>query len=468
MNSIDQIISTALPVEGGILLILFIAIFISSMFEKEERAAYLSLLLGIALSLPFLLPFLFNFSYPDWISLALVALPLIALLVLFFPFRGRIQYSMQNPTDRFDERDTMFSRRTLVPGSERFNEYYERQPGNKPLDNKFRKLPGLLKAGTQYYDPILFAAANSIFERVETDLHPRVEGTVAGAKAETAAPGEISKMLLKMAVDWGAVSAGITELHDYHVYSIGGRGDRYGKEFKVDHKYALAFTVEMDYDMMRAAPGAPTVLESANQYLQSGMIAVQLAEFIRAMGYPARAHIDGNYKVICPLIARDAGLGEIGRMGLLMTPKLGPRCRIAVVTTDLPLIPTPAKPQATTIDFCRRCEKCALVCPTQSIEYGPEKIHGGEISADIQANNPSGDQDSIKRWKIDDAGCFAYWCQAGTDCGRCMIVCPYAHPDNWFHRLIRFGIRNNILFRRLAVPMDDLFYGKKPSPRAIR
>ena len=259
---------------------------------------------------------------------------------------------------------------------------------------------------------------------------------------------QYTERLIKMALDWGAVSAGVTELKDYHVYSYGGRGERYGEKFEPEHKYAMALTVEMDYDMMRAAPDAPTVLESANQYLQSGMIAVQLAEFIRSQGFPARAHIDGNYKVICPLVARDAGLGEIGRMGLLMTPQLGPRCRIAVITTDMPLIPSGFKPSPTTIDFCRRCEKCAVVCPSQAIPFGAENADD--------------------RWKINDAGCFEYWCRAGTDCGRCMIVCPYSHPDNWFHRFIRFGIRNNVLFRKLALPLDDLFYGRKPKPRPIQ
>ena len=46
---------------------------------------------------------------------------------------------------------------------------------------------------------------------------------------------------------------------------------------------------------------------------------VQLGYLIRSLAYPARTHIDGNYRVIAPLVARDAGLGEIGRMGLLMT-----------------------------------------------------------------------------------------------------------------------------------------------------
>ena len=430
------------PYIGILLCMFFLAAFITSLFEKERRPAFIFLLISLLLPVPFLLPSFSNLIYPGWMYDVLTLIPVLSATILFFPFPGSIKHFMQFPGKRFDERDTMFSRRTLVPGTARFDEYYKRNPEKKSQDNQFRRKPGLLKAGSKYYDPILFAAAGSLFDRVD-ELHPRVEGEPASLQAEVD-PEMMSDTLLGMIMDWGAHSAGITQLRDYHVYSIGGRGDRYGKEFPVEHKYAIAFTVEMDYDMMRAAPAAPTVVESARQYLQSGMIAVQVAEFIRGLGYPARAHIDSNYRVICPLVARDAGLGEIGRMGLLMTPRLGPRCRIAVITTDLPLAPTRAKPAPALIDFCRRCEKCALACPSQSVPYGSEK----EI-------------EGAWRWQVHSEGCYTYWCYAGTDCGRCVIVCPYAHPDNWFHRFIRFGIRNNGLFRRLAIPMDDLLYGRK-------
>ena len=76
----------------------------------------------------------------------------------------------------------------------------------------------------------------------------------------------------------------------------------------------------MDKQALDHAPHGPVVMESAQQYLSAAAIAVQAAAFIRRLGWPAEAHIDGNYQVICPLVARDAGLGEIGRMGLLMTP----------------------------------------------------------------------------------------------------------------------------------------------------
>ncbi|HKK67226.1 MAG TPA: 4Fe-4S dicluster domain-containing protein, partial [Bacteroidales bacterium] len=151
------------------------------------------------------------------------------------------------------------------------------------------------------------------------------------------------------------------------------------------------------------------------------------------------------------LLARDAGLGTIGRMGILMHPELGPRCRIAAVSTNMPLPSDNAKPDKSMLDFCRLCKKCANVCPSAAIpKSNRENI------------------DSVSRWKINQEACYTYWTKAGTDCARCMSVCPYSHENNLLHRFIRFGIRNNIFFRRLAVKMDDIFYGKKPVTKTNR
>ncbi len=435
-----------LLIEGIIIFIFFSVVAATSLLERENRAVLISVLAGLALSLPFFIPILFLIQYPDIVSYILSLLFVLPIFLILVPIRFPVKYEKVKPDSRFDERDTMLSRKTLTSGSDRFNAYYKRNPDKRDPDEKFRSKPGLLKAGSKYYDPVLFGAALSIFNKVD-DLHPRVEGE-PNILQTPVDPEEISDRLTKMIVGWGAHSAGIAKLCDYHVYSVGGRGERYDVPYKKEHTFAIAFTAEMDYDMMRFAPAAPTVVESANQYLQSALIAIQIADFIRDLGYPARAHIDGNYKVICPLVARDAGLGEIGRMGLLMTPGLGPRVRIAVITTDMPLIESKDTADPTMIDFCRKCEKCATVCPGQSIPFGEEEETG-----------------PVKRWKINSESCYTYWCVAGTDCGRCMIVCPFSHPDNWFHRMVRFGIRNSYFFRSLAVPLDDLFYGKKPKPK---
>ncbi|HCC70071.1 MAG TPA: 4Fe-4S ferredoxin [Bacteroidales bacterium] len=381
----------------------------------------------------------------------LLVISLIVLL-LFLPLKGK-QYEIAVPVRHRDERDTMFSRNEIKPGEERFDDYYRMRPGNREKDDAFRLKPGLLSPEAANYNRYAFACANASFEAVETFFPYREKAHSTEHRAQSRGEAcftsdnkdELSKFIKSWARKMGAHSVGITEMKDYHFYTYGGRKERYGKEVINKHKYGIAITVEMDYELTMTGPQAPEVMESAQQYLRSGMIATQLALTLRNLGYEAKTHIDANYDVICPLVARDAGLGEIGRMGLLMTPDLGPRVRIAVVTTDAPLMVDEPGYDNTVIDFCRRCKKCARVCPSSSIPFGERENHEGGL-----------------RWQINQESCYTYWCQAGTDCGRCMAVCPYSHKSNTFHDFIRWGIRNNFIFRRLAVRLDDIFYGTKP------
>ena len=46
-----------------------------------------------------------------------------------------------------------------------------------------------------------------------------------------------------------------------------------------------------------------------------------------------------HYTAILPPLAVDAGLGEVGRLGYLMTKEFGPRIRLSAVTTNLTLVP---------------------------------------------------------------------------------------------------------------------------------
>ena len=137
-------------------------------------------------------------------------------------------------------------------------------------------------------------------------------------------------------------------------------------------------------------------------------------------------------------------------MGILMTPRMGPRVRLAVVTTDLPLLGDEPGDDASMIDFCTVCKKCADNCPSESISHGErERIDGAW------------------RWAIDADSCFRYWNAIGTDCARCLTVCPYSHPDSLSHNLLRAAIRRSPAARRASLWLDDLFYGRKPVARKL-
>ena len=429
----------------GIAAFLVLNIFsIVSIFEKEKVAARRLFFVSWLTLILFSFPYFFDAEITSYVALTLLILVIIFTIALLIPYQGKLDGSHQIPVTKHDERDTMFSRRELKPESDKYDAYYENKPEYKSPDDKFRAKPGLLSPESKAYDPIIFASTDASFYTVSA-FGEFIDGS-QNEKTTEVDPASITKYIKNWSKKLGAVDCGVTVVKPYHLYSVKGRREKYGKEITNSHKYAIAITVEMDKFNMDTAPYAPTVFESAQQYLLSGTIAIQIAKFIRELGYAAKAHIDGNYEVVCPLVARDAGLGEIGRMGLLMTPDLGPRVRIAVITTDLPLVTSEHKPDNTVTHFCEICKKCATNCPSNAISFDKrEEIEG------------------VNRWKINAEACFTYWCVIGTDCGKCIKVCPYAHPDNLMHSLIRERIRNNVLFRHLALYLDDFFYGKKPS-----
>jgi reductive dehalogenase len=439
----------SLSVVFGVLVgVLLLGAAVISVREGERRAARKLLVWGALLSLPYLAAGIATFPGQGIAAAGLILLPVVMGAALLLPTGHTPPGDDDMPTRRIDERDIMFSRWRLQPGSARFEGYYERNPDKRALDDKFRARPGLLCKGATFYNPYLFSAADASFEAVSA-FHAIADHDPAPEQVPVD-PAQMSQFIHWWGKKLGAVSVGITALQAYHLYSYLGRTETYGQPVEHDHRFAIALTVEMDRHMLDYAPFGPTAMESAQQYLNVGAIAIQMAEYIRCLGYPARAHFDGSYRVVCPLVARDAGLGEIGRMGLLMTPELGPRVRLAVVTTDLPLVTSPRRRDDSVLDFCARCKKCAEVCPSRAIPLGDRT----EI-------------DGVKRWQINSEACFTYWCTVGTDCGRCVRVCPYSHPDNILHNIIRSGVRRSPRFRIAAIKMDDWLYGKKPAPLAL-
>jgi reductive dehalogenase len=419
--------------------------------EGSRRASLVAFLLGIILPVPLIFSALSgNFIFHSaGIIVTFVTISFCILLLL--PVRGKKLSYTFNTGSIVDERDTIFSRKDLKSGTSLYEEYYSNHPDTGEKDIKWRKEPGILSKDSLFFNKLAFSAADASFDAVKLFIEKR-DLTPDPDQYQVSSP-EVTEFIREWSKKLGASDMGFTIMQDYHYYTVSGRGTRYGQQIKRSHKFGIVFLVEMDHEMISAAPRSPVIMESANQYFRSGAIATQVALMIRKLGYNARTHIDANYDIICPVVARDAGLGEIGRNGLLISRKFGPRVRISIVTTDLPVEIHEKSPDASVLNFCSACRKCAINCPVQSISSGPLENREGVV-----------------KWQVDHESCFTYWNHSGTDCGRCISTCPYAHRNNWFHSLIRKGIANNIIFLHLAIIMDNCFYGKRPlsvSPKSL-
>lgn len=389
-----------------------------------------------------------NYAGKSIVSTIIILLSIAVIYLIIKPPISKYKIKLTPPKRNVDEHDTIFARMRLMPNTPEWDAYYSSHPYQYKEDKRARELPGLLSKNSTYHNPLTFTTAESNFDIIsylqKAINHPH------SSQNESIDKKKLTEYIKSWAKYLGVHSVGVTNLNDYHLYTKRGRGENKGKEVELRHKFAIAFTVEMEFENVQSAPTSSIIVESTQQYLKSATIALQLATFLKRMGFDSRAHIDGDYELICPLVARDAGLGEIGRMGLLLTPKLGPRVRLAVVTTNAPLVTNDYKIDPTVIEFCRFCKKCADCCPGKSIP----KDDISEI-------------DGVTRWKINSELCYQYWCTIGTDCGRCISVCPFSHPNNILHNTIRYLIRKSIIVARLAYIADDMLYGRKPKPKKI-
>jgi ferredoxin len=419
---------------------------VTSFLEFEKRASFLTLAFvmvfalswyGIGLAFPAVTLYL---AVAAWTFIALGAFLLALPVGKAEPLKTDF-----SKTERFDERHIIFGRAELRKGMVQYEEYYAHlNPKMKKTDDALRRMPELGAPGARYYHQLDSPYMVSVFEFIEGYRHLAEPGQPEVTPIEIT-PQEATRRIKGFAQHLGVLDVRVTRLRDYHVYTHSGRHlHNWGEKIQIDHPYAVVFSVEMDYHMVHNAPLPPASTETAIEYMRIANIAICIAAYIKNIGYKARAHIDGNYQVLATAVAHDAGLGELGRLGLIITPSHGPRVRTAVVTTDIPLIED--QPVNFGVQhFCEICKKCAENCPSQSIDSGEKKEIRGTM-----------------KWQSKMESCYKFWRSVGTDCSICLAVCPYSKPNTFYHKILRFFIHRNPLARKLAFIMDVLAYGKRP------
>lgn len=238
-------------------------------------------------------------------------------------------------------------------------------------------------------------------------------------------PELAAEFIKEIAHRYGATLVGITKTNPDWLYSEGWAGcpEDYDYSKMPEHwEYAIVIGVPMEWDVILASPQAST---SYDGYDRVSTAAVRIEGALKYMGYPARSHTPmTSYDLIVPPHAIEAGLGEVGRTGYCITPELGGNCRMALVTTSLPMALD--KPiDFGVAEFCNKCKLCAESCPSGAISM---------------ADSPD---DMVLRgyehWYINNGACYNYWRETmgPMGCRLCVATCPYSRKDNWMHAMAR-------------------------------
>jgi len=224
-------------------------------------------------------------------------------------------------------------------------------------------------------------------------------------KQEVNDPRKMSNIIKRAAKLFGASLVGVCKLNRDWLYTDADISEKF--------ENAIVMAVEMDPDGIAASPAVPAAAATGVGYSRMVFMLAGVGEFVRNLGYEAIQC--GNDSGLSVPLAIDAGLGELGRNGLLITPEYGPRVRLCKIFTDLPL--EPDRPIEFGVkEFCRKCMLCAKHCEVSAISTSDEP----SFEAACRSNNPG-----ALKWYVDVERCYLYWCENGTDCSTCIKVCPY-------------------------------------------
>lgn len=221
----------------------------------------------------------------------------------------------------------------------------------------------------------------------------------------------------------------------------------------------IVIATSMHYDAIQSYPSATAGVAVGHGYSRDFELVQTIATYILNLGYRAVASVNDSTQAIPYAI--QAGLGEYGRNGLLMTPEFGPRVRIGRIHTDFPL--DHDEPIRFGVkEFCdTTCRRCATSCPPQAISYDAP-------TEDVPSQSMTV---GIRKWQVNPEKCFKFWTNQGTECGVCMRVCPYNKDTSkksvrtYFRAWRRLASSRNQSLRSLALWLDvRLGFGKRVKP----
>lgn len=333
----------------------------------------------------------------------------------------------------FDQRETVFERAAKGELGERIKRVWTQEDTPDPLS---RSLFGYTYAG-------------NCLTRVLSDF---VDGPVNQKCTPVANEVEMSAKIKEVAKALGADLVGITHLNPKYVYSHHGQGyDRehgtHGQQTILNGKFAIVIACEEDLTRVRSSPSYIDEFEIGRIYHKVAVISCQLAAYIRELGYGAMAHHQRRQYVLHVPLALEAGLGQLGRNGVLVTAEFGPRVRLATVTTDLPLA-VDSKVDLGLETFCNICQKCVANCPSGAIPGGHCEESGG-----------------VKRWLINPERCFRFWLakpEQWYGCSNCIKSCSWSKRNVFYHKWAVWMVSHLPFLNRFLLLMDDLIYGRYP------
>ncbi len=243
--------------------------------------------------------------------------------------------------------------------------------------------------------------AREFFDKHEARMEPIVEWIQnSGDLQPTSEPtGEdVTEAIREKALKLGYGEVGFTRNDRHYVYQSRK------KSMKGGLPNAICLALEQDYVKTQTIPSMDAEDTHFGTYFDQGPLTKELVSYIHSLGY--RCQVSGptwHYGPMIPMFVQ-AGLGQLGANGQLLSPHFGSRARLQIIYTDANL--THDEPIDYGIhNFCQECKVCVDRCPGRALTSEKVWYRG------------------VEKNKLAFKRCRPIMAQY-EGCGICMKVCP--------------------------------------------
>ncbi len=191
---------------------------------------------------------------------------------------------------------------------------------------------------------------------------PLIEAAAVTGEIEPTAspePGvDVTASIRDRARELGFGEVGFTKYDRRYTYASKKKWVKYGN--------AICLALEQDYSQTQSIPSLEAEFAHFGTYEVAGDLGLQLADHIRSLGYHAQVHSpNDNSGAFIPIFV-NAGLGQLGANGQLLSPHFGSRARLMIITTDAPVTRDEAVDYGIN-KFCDQCQVCVARCPARAL-----------------------------------------------------------------------------------------------------
>lgn len=127
--------------------------------------------------------------------------------------------------------------------------------------------------------------------------------------------------------------------------------------------FTIVLTMEMDREIIETPPGDEAKDLNETAYVRLDILTTKLSDYLRRNGFATEIAHPFSSLVDFSALGEKAGLGYMGKNGLLITPELGPRVKISAIFASIANLPAKEFNEYSWIqEYCDICGKCVKAC----------------------------------------------------------------------------------------------------------